>query len=689
MLSRRQATPGSVGFASIKEVIDGKFHTGSLIHIAGVVTDFRAPIATRGTDWKCQMRIYDHSVQDENDASVSFNIFWPEADMPDARCGDVIIVFSAKLQNYQSAYSLCTHKTTDIYIFDAARIPRPVTDASRALRPSTRSQTSRRLSRAESEHVSVLYSAINKERLPTASKFEALKSNSTKLKDKFSELKDLQDGKFVDTVAQVVREPYDLGDKITLWVSDYTENPLFYQHQLMGSKGKHTYDPYGYTTMSGASTSRSGWSGPLGKLSIQITCYEPHASAIRDERIMQGTWVFLRNLQVKYGQNMANLEGFLREDRFAGGVKINISKEESLDGERTRVEVKNALRRKQQYEKTKKTQIKELTEAAAAGAKRRAELCLDREQPASKKTARERRSQKRALKAQEHKAQQVKNVDVDSDNKDVPSDVPKYLNTHVKCENGGIPPTLIADVLAPVQHEVIGNGGEITHLSLPFINANYRTFVRVIDFMPTKLEDFARPKKVPSEYAALSDHEESDSDSDSDSDVASGSDIESDDTPIDIKQWEWRFYLRLQEANTPGDANPKKSLWAVVDNLSAQMLLNIDATDLRHDDATLGRLRQRMFILWGDLEEHKAQAQNRTLQTKPYTKVGPPADSDDEAEDAVEQESVVHAVSNRPFGCCIRQYGVRQNARRVEEDSGGPAPWQRMFGLFGTRISSV
>lgn len=145
---------------------------------------------------------------------------------------------------------------------------------------------------------------------------------------------------------------------------------------------------------------------------------------------MQGTWVFLRNLQVKYGQNMENLEGFLRGDRFAGGVKINISKEESLDGERTRVEVKNALRRKQQYEKTKKTQIKELTEAAAAGAKRRAELCLDREQPASKKTARERRSQKRALKAQEHKAQQGKNVDVDSDNNDVPSDVPKYLNTH-------------------------------------------------------------------------------------------------------------------------------------------------------------------------------------------------------------------------------------------------------------------
>lgn len=45
------------------------------------------------------MRIYDQSVQDEPDSSVTFNIFWPEADMPDARCGDVIIAFSAKVRD--------------------------------------------------------------------------------------------------------------------------------------------------------------------------------------------------------------------------------------------------------------------------------------------------------------------------------------------------------------------------------------------------------------------------------------------------------------------------------------------------------------------------------------------------------------------------------------------------------------
>ena len=228
--------------------------------------------------------------------------------------------------------------------------------------------------------------------------------------------------------------------------------------------------------------------------------------------------------------------------------------------------------------------------------------------------------------------------------------------------------------------------GETTRLSLPFINANYRTFVRVVDFMPAQLEEFARPKRVLTEYAALSDH----GDSDSDSDAAS----ESDDTTTVIKQWEWRFYLRLQEANAPeDDKSSKRSIWAVVDNQSAQMLLDLDATDLHNDDANLGRLRQRMFILWGDLEEQKAQLENRALQARPLGKIGgPPADSDDESKAPAKQRGpVAHmdTFSNRPFGCCIRQYGVRLETEDVGKDEGGPMRWQRMFGLFGTKICGV
>lgn len=48
-------------------------------------------------DWKCQMRIYDQSVEDEPDESVLLNIFWPQGDMPDARSGDVVIAFGVKV----------------------------------------------------------------------------------------------------------------------------------------------------------------------------------------------------------------------------------------------------------------------------------------------------------------------------------------------------------------------------------------------------------------------------------------------------------------------------------------------------------------------------------------------------------------------------------------------------------------
>ncbi|GAB0137349.1 hypothetical protein EsDP_00005620 [Epichloe bromicola] len=662
--SARQGKPPP-GFASIQDIIDRKHQRGSRVNVAGIVTDFRAPIATKG------------EVQDDPEAAVLLNIFRPENEMPDARGGDVVIVFAAKVQEYQHSYSLCTHKTTDVYVFNAARIPKTGADASKAMRPTTRSQTSRRPNRAESEFVSVLYGSINKERLPTASEFETMKLNSTNVKKKFSELKDVQDNKFVDTVAQIVREPYDLGDKITLWVSDYTENPLFYQHQLMGGKGQQT-DPFGYTTRSGASLSKSEWSGPFGKLSMQVTCFEPHASVIRDEKLTVGMWVSLRNLQIKYGHNMTNLEGYLREERGTQCNKINISQEFTHDSETTRTEVKNALRRKLHYERTKRTQIKEITEAATAGAKRRADLGLDGER-ASKLNAKARRNLKRAHKGQSYKEQERDNGEAHpKDN--VPGDVPSDLNTHVKCENGNKSATPIADVLMPVQHETLING-EMTHIPLPFINANYRTYVRVIDYLPSQLEGFAHPKRVSSEYAALSDNEDTDSDAATESDEASRV----------IKQWEWRFYLRLEEANASEDGKPKKSLWAVVDNQSAQMLLNLDATDLRNDDENLARLRQRMFILWGDLEEHKAQLENRALKSRPFTNAGPPTDSDDE-EEAPAKQVPVQTFSNRPFGCCIRQYGVKLKTGHVDDgDEGGRvrAPWQRMFGLFGTRISGV
>ena len=261
-----------------------------------------------------------------------------------------------------------------MYIYLAGKIPKPPGEASTAMRPVKKIKRNRSPTQRDHELVSKWHSSINKARLPTESEFEEMKISSTNVKGKFSELKDARDGAFIDTIAQLVMEPYDLGDKFTLWISDYTANPAFYRFSYDG----RAEDPYGYGYGTKSSGSRGNLASarPLGSLSMQVTCYEPHASIIRSEGLKATSWVSLRNLQIKFGSNSNNLEGFLRGDRVSeGSTKINISNLDfSEDPETIDPRLKNAVRRKRSYEKEKKHQIKDLTEAAIAGQKRRGTL---------------------------------------------------------------------------------------------------------------------------------------------------------------------------------------------------------------------------------------------------------------------------------------------------------------------------
>ena len=263
--------------------------------------------------------------------------------------------------------------------------------------------------------------------------------------------------------------------------------------------------------------------------------------------------------------------------------------------------------------------------------------------------------------------------------------------TQVKCENQNQPATTISDISQAVVHHTEAANGEAIALPLPFVNANYRTYARVIDFMPSQLEDFARPKVTPSEYGCLSDHEESESNSE-DSDSGNAHVTLSGAFPATVKGWEWQFHLQLEEAMTGSDeAQTPRKLWVVVDDQSAQMLLNLDASDLHNNHVNLGHLRQTLFNLWGDLEEHKAKLEKRTLGTK-NSKRGPqpPDHSDEEGEATSQQKTSEPQFSNRPFECCIRQYGVKLSENdEGKADAGGGKRWERVFGLFGTRISAT
>jgi hypothetical protein len=129
--------------------------------------------------------------------------------------------------------------------------------------------------------------------------------------------------------------------------------------------------------------------------------------------------------------------------------------------------------------------------------------------------------------------------------------------------------------------------------------------------------------------------------------------------------------------------------------MNGECLINLDATDLRGDEATLIALREKLFTLWGELEERKhwelareAEARKRKPGAAP-----PPTMSDDE-DDSNRRVSTaskigVPVVSNKPFTCCIQQYGVRRKeSDPALADAADGHRWQRVFGLFGTKISS-
>jgi hypothetical protein len=163
-------------------------------------------------------------------------------------------------------------------------------------------------------------------------------------------------------------------------------------------------DPYGYTTRFSRNDAASeiSWKGPLGKRSLQFTCFEPHASAIRDQELESGDWVLVRNVQVKYSRNGVALEGYVREERDKSGTRVNITRidldqcSDTILAER----LKSAMDRKREYEGTQKARRQSLLEATKAGQKRRAGMIEEGEEP---KTSKKRRRARRS-------AQQTSNV---------------------------------------------------------------------------------------------------------------------------------------------------------------------------------------------------------------------------------------------------------------------------------------
>jgi protection of telomeres protein 1 len=589
-----------------------------------------------------------------------------------------------QVQRYQQdPLSLITNRQLSILlIYEASKIPRPPASAQPALRGHRTSDNMPMVNKAE-DYISWMYQQMNKTSIPDVEVFEIRAAQSLHAKDKFSLLENVRQDRFYNVIVQIVRPPYDLGDKATIWVTDFTENGAFFDRSsdslgddlMDNTESVASGDPLGYTSRFRPvkpAVEPGQILGPHGKRCMQVTCYEPHATRVRD-LATAGSWVLLSNLQVKYGHNGNNLEGFLREDRHVSHSRVQVQilnpKDDLGDIDPRLV---NAIRRKRDYEKKQKTQPNQAggqLDDHIGKRKRQSEPAESKPLNSKQKRRKERAEERKRA------AEEAATASLNKQGRPclVPLHPPCSNLRTVRCEHMNQPTTPIAKILETPIYKTTSMGQPL-EIKMPFNCVKYRAAVRVIDFYPHELEAFASLRKV-SEYDCLND-------------TGSGASSDSDIGPDDEVIWEWRFALRLQDA---AKAPQQTSTWIMVDNLDAQLLLSLDACDLKSDPETLNKLRERLFLLWGNLEEIKTlKKKNEEERRKRIDQ--PPLDSSDvegavakPSNKAPQQDGL--ALQNRPFSCCIHQYGVKvPEPNHLKADAGRGRSWKQMFGLFGTQI---
>jgi len=141
----------------------------------------------------------------------------------------------------------------------------------------------------------------------------------------------------------------------------------------------------------------------------------------------------------------------------------------------------------------------------------------------------------------------------------------------------------LSSILSLDTHQNTSPSG-ITY-TLPFQNIKSRTTVRIVDFFPTDLAQFAVRIPKPSEFDALSDHEPSDTDTDTSSQPSPrhGNGMTEEDE--DERKWEWRFGLVLEDASEEkvpkGEERARMEVY--VAEQDAEFLLKLDAEEYVYD----------------------------------------------------------------------------------------------------------
>lgn len=346
-------------------------------------------------------------------------------------------------------------------------------------------------------------------------------------------IQDVEVRRIVQLLGQVVRLNTFDSEKTILYITDYTENTSlmdFKKDDESGTEG----DGFNYL-----SRRKRDWPGPWGQLNIQVTLWEPHASYAQ-EHVNEGDLVHLTYVRIKEGRG-DGIEAAVHEDRrFPEKIHVRVVSPDYSE------QAQELMSRRQAYWKI-------------------------HGKPSD--------DPKRAEKKRKKNEQKQKETRIEEGQKTLPAATPQvkknphsewslslssstaysFWSATVKSRNVEVPTRSVESILAGETHNVPIPGG--ISYKLPFQNVCYRLLVRVVDFFPPNLADFA--VEVPMKS------------------IVNCRDAEMNDgTNGQRTEWQWRFCI-LVEGTEPvaSKQQPRELMKIYVAGAEGEHLLNLTATE--------------------------------------------------------------------------------------------------------------
>ena len=614
-----------------------------VLNIMGVVVDHLPAAKSSGTDYIITFTFQDPFWTNGLGLKVSFFHRLMERLPAIEANGDVVLLRNIKIKPHKGGWVGLSNSSTTWAIFPASLLPANSDQLSPGGNEVKKSPSAASPTRWETDYAIWLCNSKRGTSFAPPPPATSLQLTSiarmadgapSKRKEKFSLIQDLSlpehEGRlvFADLLGEV-RKLFENDFWVELSVTDYTTNEGLYNYAYgCDDDGSTEGDHFGYLA-----TKQKAWPGPWGKMTMNIRMWDAHADFAR-EKVKVGAFVFLRNVHIGKGKDGRHYtEGKLRGDpNDHDRVGVTTFRPRDAEGD---VRMKELLVRKRNYEIKANSEHKKFIRDVSMMPRKTLAVELEQQDtgPSKKKIRNKRKKEKRAAKA-------AAGLDT------LGSDESKKIesNAHVRCLKVNVPLKSVDEIMDPeILRRKTSSGSDIY---LPFQNCRYHAKVRVVDFLPSDLVNFAVPHST-SDYDILSDHEDSD-----------GSNVATDEDG-DVR-WEWRFYLIVEDATSPANAGHRTvQMPLLVAEVDGDCLLDMEASDLRKDPQKLAQVREKLFVLWGDLQEQKEAMENR----------------DDVAD---------IRPSGKPFDCLIKEYGIP-----ARDDNGSVVDefeFDRIFRLWGTTV---